>query len=730
MQLESKMATTSTRKSTNPFDDVDEPENPFWDEHAPGNPEIEEAVAELNLGVLDLTSDEFILDEVDIHIQQNLEDEVVKAALESGVDLRQYSKQIEAELQEVENASIDDYIKESQNIASLHNQITACDTILERMEQMLNGFQSDLGSLSAEIQTLQEQSIAMNVKLKNRQAVRGELSQFVDEMAVNERMINIVLEAPVTDRQFLEQLHELNHKIRFVKEQAFKDALSCRDVEDILEKLKLKAIFKIREFILQKVNQMKKPMTNYQLQQNAMLKARFFYEFLLANERHVAKEVRDEYVDTMSKVYFSYFKGYINRLMKLQFDEVADKDDLMGVEDTAKRGLFSSKPSLKNRSTVFTIGNRGNILTSGLEASIILPHAAQKDDTKHTFESLFRSQHFALLDNCCREYLFVCDFFMVSGSNAQDLFTNLLGKTLSMFLKHMDTYTNECYDSIAVFLCIHIIQRYRVLMHKRSVPALDKYWETLFEMLWPRFKLILELNIQSIHEMDPQKLGSIDVRPHYITRRYAEYSGAIVNLNETFPDERVNRLLLKLQSEVENFILRMAAEFPSRKEQLIFLINNYDMMLNVITECTSEDSREAESFRQLLDARTQEFIEEVLAPHFGGMMSFVKDAENRIERGQADHLKSQERHVEQLVRGFSSGWKQAIELINQEIMRSFTNFKNGTGILQGALTQLIQYYHRFQKVLSQNPLKALSVRAELINIHHLMVEVKKHKPAF
>ena len=40
-------------------------------------------MAELNLGVLDLTSDEFILDEVDIHIQKNLEDDVVKAALES-----------------------------------------------------------------------------------------------------------------------------------------------------------------------------------------------------------------------------------------------------------------------------------------------------------------------------------------------------------------------------------------------------------------------------------------------------------------------------------------------------------------------------------------------------------------------------------------------------------------------------------------------------------------------
>ncbi|MGH0185045.1 UNVERIFIED_CONTAM: hypothetical protein FKN15_016730, partial [Acipenser sinensis] len=67
---------------------------------------------------------------------------------------------------------------------------------------------------------------------------------------------------------------------------------------------------------------------------------RFFYQFLLANERHVAKEVRDEYVDSMSKIYFSYFKSYTGRLMKVQYEEVADKDDLMGVEDTAKKDIL------------------------------------------------------------------------------------------------------------------------------------------------------------------------------------------------------------------------------------------------------------------------------------------------------------------------------------------------------------------------------------------------------
>jgi vacuolar protein sorting-associated protein 52 len=70
-----------------------------------------------------------------------------------------------------------------------------------------------------------------------------------------------------------------------------------------------------------------------------------------------------------------------------------------------------------------------------------------------------------------------------------------------------------------------------------------------------------------------------------ITRRYAEFSAALVGLNESFTNDRVNQLLSQLQNEVENFILRMAAEFPQRKEQLVFLVNNYDMMLAVIMVC-------------------------------------------------------------------------------------------------------------------------------------------------
>lgn len=58
------------------------------------------------------------------------------------------------------------------------------------MEGMLSGFQSDLSSISSEIQTLQHQSVSMNVRLKNRQAVRSHLSQLVDELVVPGAMIS------------------------------------------------------------------------------------------------------------------------------------------------------------------------------------------------------------------------------------------------------------------------------------------------------------------------------------------------------------------------------------------------------------------------------------------------------------------------------------------------------------------------------------------------------------
>merc|ERR1712012_779386 len=126
----------------------------------------------------------------------------------------------------------------------------------------------------------------------------------------------------------------------------------------------------------------------------------------------------------------------------------------------------------------------------------------------------------------------------------------------------------------------------------------------------------------------------------------------------------MNRLLAVLQEEVESLILRLASKFPGRRDQLLFLINNYDVVMSLI------------------------------------------------------------------IQNFSADWKKSLDLINGEIMTSFPNLKLGTGILQQSLTQLVQYYHRFSRVLGVPPLSQIPAAAQLINIHQLMVEVKKYKPSF
>jgi hypothetical protein len=52
------------------------------------------------------------------------------------------------------------------------------------------------------------------------------------------------------------------------------------------------------------------------------------------------------------------------------------------------------------------------------------------------------------------------------------------------------------------------------------------------------------------------------------------------------------------QEEVEALILRLASSFPARKDQLLFLINNYDVVMSIIIERTRDDSKVQTFFLQ------------------------------------------------------------------------------------------------------------------------------------
>ena len=53
---------------------------------------------------------------------------------------------------------------------------------------------------------------------------------------------------------------------------------------------------------------------------------------------------------------------------------------------------------------------------------------------QYPYEALFRSIHYALMDNTCREYLFIADFFSLTSTAAQEMFDSIFTKTQAHIL--------------------------------------------------------------------------------------------------------------------------------------------------------------------------------------------------------------------------------------------------------------------------------------------------------
>ena len=164
--------------------------------------EVYDEMARLDVGEADITTREIDFDGVDADLVTFQRNEIVQEALSKGVDLRSYSRVIERDLREEENACVREYISQADALADLHSTIRSCDSTLDRMEGMLVRFQDDLGHISSEIVTLQEQSMSMSIKLKNRRSAEKRLASFVRHVDIQRDMHNIVM----SDGELTEQL--------------------------------------------------------------------------------------------------------------------------------------------------------------------------------------------------------------------------------------------------------------------------------------------------------------------------------------------------------------------------------------------------------------------------------------------------------------------------------------------------------------------------------------------
>lgn len=102
----------------------------------------------------------------------------------------------------------------------------------------MTGFQSDLGAVSVEIETLQTRSTAMNTKLENRRVVEKLLGPSVEDLSLSPTVIRRIAEGPI-DEAWIRALADLEKRSKAVeakqKEQHKMKALD--DLIPLLENL-------------------------------------------------------------------------------------------------------------------------------------------------------------------------------------------------------------------------------------------------------------------------------------------------------------------------------------------------------------------------------------------------------------------------------------------------------------------------------------------------------------
>ena len=498
-----------------------------------------------------------------------LSNPALKSGLSDGsLDLSRYHSVVESELASLEKECISVYRKNKDDIVTLSKEIDVCDGVLAALQEMLLGFQADLGGLSGDIRALQNQSRTLGIQLRNRRDAESGLRRFLEKVVIPPNLADVICHGAV-DETFMLCVQELNRKYQYVHSDdtnviksnslvdeaekrnnhfdlsisagvSPKDTIAGTEMRFHIDRLRLAAVTRIREYFLSKIIELRKPRTNVRMiQENALLKYTALNDFLHEAKPEIFHEIREVYTESMGKTLGALFRTYMAQLSRLEA-KIATRHDLIAVEDANLRDVFSTKVNLSKSWDTFFLGDRASVLDRELDSndngngnsniskeiastrsSPILAHVAQAEGEKYPYEMIFRSVMQHLMDSATNEFIFTRLFFKESGKSA---YNRVLSRTLSLVLEQIENYLFNCYDCLTLLLLIKLTHANRRIMKARRVNALDNFFDRITMLLWPRLKMIMDAQLRSIRMGNAKRLGGVELHAHYVSRRFAEFT--------------------------------------------------------------------------------------------------------------------------------------------------------------------------------------------------------------
>ena len=514
-----------------------------------------------------------------------------------------------------ESAIVQDFEKEKDKFEDLHKSILACDEVLKSVESYLTSFQAELASVSAEIETLQNRSTTLNNKLDNRKAVEKVLGPEVEAFSIPPGVVRKITEGAVDD-QWIRSLQELEKRSKAIdaKLKEGKDIKAAQDVKPFINDVSLKAVERIRDYVVAQIKALRSPSINAQvIQQNSFLKYKDVFAFLTRQQPQLAEEISQAYIYTMRWYYQHNFTRYKAALDKLNV-HIIDQTEVIAADGGVKRGVKGTAPH-----DAFSLGRRKDILRGNND--IALPSFAAEDDKgTHYLEVPFRALNLALIDNACAEYSFLTEFFYKQSYHANNRkFNEIFQPTFELGQALTKQLIDSSFDALGVLTCVRLSQHFAFELQRRKVPVAEGYINGTNMLLWPRFQQIIDAHCESIRKttaaLSGKPAGSAlslttsaataqTTAPHPLTQRFANFLQGILALSgEAGDDEPVSNSLSRLRKEYEAFLMKLSKGIAEARKRERFLFNNYSLVCTIIGDTEGKLAEDVqEHFVDLRDA--------------------------------------------------------------------------------------------------------------------------------
>lgn len=492
--------------------------------------------------------------------------------------------------------------KEKGRFEDLHKSILACDEVLKSVETYLTSFQSDLAAVSAEIETLQNRSSALNTKLDSRKQVEKLLGPEVDALSIAPSTVRKITEGPI-DESWIKALDDLERRSKAfeTKSKGAGESKSFADLKPLVSDLKDKATERIRDYVVAQIKALRAPGVNAQLlQQNSFLRYKDAFAFLARHQPQLGEEISQAYINTMRWYYLQNFTRYKGSLEKLHV-HVIDKNEVLAQEDATKRGSVltgSRTPGAPH--DAFSLGRRMDIL-KGSSTSALTSHVAEEEKSTHYLEVPFRAFNLALVDNASAEYSFLTEFFSKQSFHAVNRkFTEIFEPTFAVGQALTKQLIESTVDALGMLICVRLNQHSAFVLQRRKVPAMEGYIFGTGMTLWPRFQIVMDIHCESLRRattalpgrpagsalsLTSSSASAQSIAPHHITQRFANFMQGILALSgEAGDDEPVHNSLGRLRNDFEAFLTKLSKGFAEVKKRERFLINNYSLVATIIAE--------------------------------------------------------------------------------------------------------------------------------------------------